>query len=431
METFFGIEKAGTTVAREILAGCVTFFTMAYIIVVNPAILEHAGIPKGPSMVATVVSAALGTLLMGVYARRPFAIAPYMGENAFIAYTVVQVLGYSWQTALAAVFLGGVLFVLLTLTGWRARVAQDIPLSLKVSFAAGIGFFLALIGLHDCGFVVGSSQGAPLSIGDLSHTQTRLAVLGFLVMAGLMVLRVRAALLLGMMLITGLAFLTGQAPLPEQWFSLPPSLAPVFAQIDFAGAFQWGFLSVILTVFVMDFVDTMGSLIGLGARAGLLDEDGNLPDIEKPMFCDAIATVVASVLGTTTTGTYIESAAGIEAGGRTGLTAVVTGILFLLALWFSPVLCAVPKPAYGPVLVVVGMLMMPSIRNLAWDDLTELIPAFCVVMLMSFTFNIGIGMTAGFLVYPLFKLIAGRIKEMPLTMWVLFALSLLYYLVSP
>jgi AGZA family xanthine/uracil permease-like MFS transporter len=427
----FRLEEHGTTVRREILGGITTFITMAYIIIVNPAILEAAGIPRGPSMVATILSAAFGTLIMGIYANRPFAIAPYMGENAFVAFTVVKVLGYSWQTALGAIFIGGVLFTVLTVFRLRSWLANSIPQGLKFSFAAGIGLFLTFIGLNETGLVTLGSPGAPVRIGQVTSLPVLLAIFCFLLMGALLVWKVRGALLLSILVTTLGAILFGVAQAPDKLISMPPSLGPIFLKLDILGALTWGFFAVILTVFVMDFVDTMGTLIGVSARAGLLDEDGNLPQVEKPMLADALATVVGALLGTTTTGTYIESAAGIEEGGRTGLTAVVTAILFLLALFFAPIFTAVPAVAYGPALIVVGLLMISPIACIKFEDYTELIPAFITVVLMSFTFNIGVGMTAGFVLYPFFKLISGRTREVHPGMWVLGVLSLLFYIFYP
>lgn len=427
----FNLRGHNTDVGKEVLAGLTTFLTMSYIIVVNPAILGAAGIPKGPSMVATILSAVFGTLLMGFYANRPFAIAPYMGENAFIAYTVVKVLGYSWQTGLGAVFIGGVLFTILTLLKVRKWFVEAIPQSLKYSFAVGIGLFLTFIGLNEAGIVALGAPGVPVKVGQLNSLETLLAILGFIVIAALLIRKVRASILIGILFITLLSYIFQVTKPPESWISTPPSLAPIFLKLDVLGALKWGFFSVILTVFVMDFVDTMGTLIGVSARAGMLDEKGNLPEVEKPMLADALATVAGALLGTTTTGTYIESAAGIEAGGRTGLTAVVTAGLFLLALFFAPFLTAVPAHAYGPALVIVGAMMLEPIRRIDFSDYTELIPSFAVITLMSFTYNLGIGMTAGFVIYPLLKLISGRAREVSAGTWVLGALSLIFYVFYP
>jgi AGZA family xanthine/uracil permease-like MFS transporter len=425
--TYFHLENLKTSVRQEATAALTTFVTMAYIIIVNPKILEAAGMPFGPSMVATILSAAIGSLVMGLYANRPFAVAPYMGENAFIAYTVVRVMGYSWQTALGAIFISGVLFTLLTLLKIRSWLADSIPDSLKVGFAVGIGLFLAFIGLNETGIVRLGIEGAPVHVGDLHQPPVLLAIAGFLFIGYLMIKRINGAILIGILVVTFVSFLFGLSPLPQSWLSLPPDLSPVLLKLDITGALTWGLFSVVLTIFVMAFVDTIGTLLGLAIKANLLDEKGNLPEIEKPMLTDAISTTLAPLLGTTTTGVYIESATGIAAGGRSGLTAILVGILFLTALFLSPFFSAIPSFAYGPALIIVGLLMMSPISSFKWDDFSEAIPVFSIIVLMCFTYNIGIGMTAGFVLYPLFKLLSGNGRKVKPGMWILAALSLLFF----
>ncbi len=431
LDRFFGLTREGTTVRRELLAGLTTFFTMAYIIIVNPKILEAAGMPFGASMVATIVTAFFGTLLMGVYANRPFAIAPYMGENAFIAYTVVKVMGLSWQTALGAVFLGGLLFTVLTVLRVRSWVAEAIPESLKIGFAVGIGLFLAFIGLNVSGIVRLGVEGAPVRVGDLHDTRVLLAVAGFLAIGLMMYRKIGGAILFGILGVTALAFLLQVAPSPDLIVGLPPDPGPLLLALDIPGAVTWGFLSVVLTIFVMGFVDTIGTLIGLAFRANMLDSSGNLPEIEKPMLVDAVTTTVAPLIGTTTSGAFIESATGIEAGGRTGLTAVATAVLFLSALFFAPLFGAIPAFAYGPALVIVGLLMMTPVVKLRFDDFSEALPAFCIVVVMSFTYNVGIGMTAGFVMYPVLKVLTGRAADIKPGMWILAAFSILLFIFYP
>ena len=431
MKNYFAFAEHGTSYKQETLAGITTFLTMAYIVVVNPAILEAAGIPKGPSMTATALSAAFGTLIMGFYAKRPFAIAPYMGENAFIAFTVVKGLGYPWQTALGAIFLAGALFTVLTVAKVRGWLAETLPRSLKYSFSVGIGLFLAFIGMNETGIVVLGVPGAPVSLGNLSQPSVLLAVLGFILIAWLMIKRVMGAIILGILVITVLSFWWGISAVPKSVMSLPPSLSPIFMELSISDALSLKSLPIVLIIFVMAFVDTMGTLIGLSARANLLDQKGNLPEIEKPMLADALANLIAPVLGTTTTGAYIESAAGITEGGRTGFTALIVAGLFLLALFFAPLFTAVPPHAYGTALIVIGVFMISPITKIDFNDYTELIPAFLTIVLMIFTYNIGVGMTAGLLSYPVFKTLAGRHKEVPLGMWVFAALSLLFYIFYP
>jgi AGZA family xanthine/uracil permease-like MFS transporter len=431
LKRLFRLEEAQTTIGREVIGGITTFVTMSYIIVVNPAILKAAGIPAEPSMVATIVTAIVGTLIMGLYANRPFAIAPYMGENAFIAYTVVQVLGYSWQSALAAIFLAGILFLALTIFRMRQWLVDAIPSGLRYSYAVGIGLFLTFVGLNETGIVTVGSAAAPVRTGHLTATAVLVAIFGFLLMAVLMIRRFPAAILIGILVTTFVAFATGITHAPSSFVSMPPSLAPIAFQLDIRSVLHWGFFPVILTVFIMAFVDTMGTLIGLSARAGFLDDQGNLPQIERPMMADALSTTFGALIGTTTSGAFIESATGIEAGGRTGLTAVVTALCFVGTLFFAPFIGAIPAQAYGPALIIVGLLMLAPITRIQFDDFTELIPAFAVVALMSFTYNIGIGMTAGFVLYPFCKLVAQRTKEVKPGLWVLAALSLLFFVFYP
>lgn len=422
---------SGSSWSREFVAGTTTFATMAYIIVVNPAILEAAGIPFGPSMVATILSAAFGTLLMGLYANRPFAVAPYMGLNAFVAYTVVQGMGHPWQTALGAVFVSGILFLAMSLFRARAWLAEAIPESLKIGFAVGIGLFLSFIGLATIGVVRPGTGATPVVPGDFHDPAVALGLAGIGLIVLLLVARVPGAILIGILATSALAFLTGVATAPDAVFSPPPDPRPTLLALDVRAALTWGFASVILTMFVLDLVDTIGTLMGLAIKAGLLDERGRLPGVERALQSDAAATVAAALLGTTTTGAYIESAAGLEAGGRTGATSVVTAGWFLAALFFAPLLSAVPPSAYGPALVVVGMLMLEPATRFRFDDIGELAPAFLTIVLMCFTYDLGIGLTAGFVSWVALKVVRGRPGEVPGGMWILAGVSALFYVFYP
>ncbi len=464
---FFEFEKHGTNTVTEIRAGVTTFLTMAYIIIVNPAILEAANIPKGPSTVATIIAAIVGTLLMGIYAKRPIAVAPYMGENAFIAFTVCSpaLVGASWQTALGAIFIGGVAFVIITAFRLRGWLAMAVPINLKYSFVVGIGLFLAFIGFVDTGIValpgvldvlnipdmppeakVGILQGSffgatpppPVRLGSITAPHVLLSLVALVTMVALMIRKVRGAILYGILGVTALAVVLKISgvdilgvTLPEHVFSRwadIKSVGEIAFQLDVLSALKISFIPVLLTVFLMDFVDTMGTLIGVSDRAGFLDENGNLPEIEKPMMADAIATVVGALVGTTTSGAYLESAAGIEEGGRTGFTSVVTAALFALALLFTPLITIIPPCAYGPALIVVGIMMLGAVRKLEFDDMTELFPSFMTIMLMVFTYNLGIGITAGFIFFPLAKVLSGRSAEVNAGTWMLFAISAVFYL---
>jgi AGZA family xanthine/uracil permease-like MFS transporter len=431
LDALFGFESNRTTLSREVVAGLTTFTTMSYIVVVNPAILSAAGIPEGPSFVATVLVAVFGCYFMAFYANRPFAIAPYMGENAFIAYTVCKVLGFRWQTALAAIFIAGVLFIIMTVLRLRQWIVDGVPTSLRYSFAVGIGLFLTFIGLNETGLVTVGVLGAPVQAGHLTSHPALVAMFGFVLIAILLIRKVPGAILLGIVITAILAFVVHTAAPPQSIVSAPPRITPIVWQLDFHGAFTWRAFPVVLTIFIMAFVDTMGTLIGLSARAGFLDEHGQMPQIERPMLVDAVATCVAPVLGTTTAGAYVESATGIEAGGRTGFTVLVTGTCFLLTLFFSPFVAAIPAQAFGPALIIVGLFMLAPITRIDFADYTESVPAFAVVVLMAFTFNIAIGICAGFVLYPICKIVARKLNQLKPGLWVLTALSLLFFIFYP
>ncbi len=428
---FFQIEARGSTFRREILAGLTTFTTMSYIIVVNPAILKTAGIPAGPSMTATILAAVCGCLLMGLYANRPFAVAPYMGENAFIAFTVCLGLGIRWQTALGAIFVAGLAFIVLTILRLRQRLVESIPASLRYSFAVGIGLFLTFIGLTQTGIVELGVAGAPVKAGALTSAPVLVAIFGFLLIGALVIRKAPGAILIGIITTALVAFAAHVAPWPAALVGKPVTVAPIFAQMDIRGALSPKALPIALTIFIMAFVDTMGTLIGLSARAGFLDENGNLPQIERPMMADAIATALSPLFGTTTSGAFVESATGIEAGGRTGLTAVVVAACFAVSAFAAPFVSSIPAQAYGPALIIVGLFMLAPITRIDFTDYTESIPAFAVVSLMCFTYNIAVGITAGFLLYPFCKLVDGRMREVKTGLWVLAALSLLFFLFYP
>jgi len=431
LDALFAFHGHHTTLTREVVAGLTTFTTMSYIVVVNPAILSAAGIPEGPSFVATVLVAVLGCYFMAFYANRPFAIAPYMGENAFIAFTVCKVLGFSWQAALAAIFIAGAAFIVMTVLRLRQWIVDGVPTVLRYSFAVGIGLFLTFIGLNETGLVKLGVPGAPVQAGNLTSPSAVVAMFGFILIAILVIRKFPGAILLGIVVTALVAFAAHVAAPPRAVVSMPPSITPIVWQLDFRGALTWRAFPVVLTIFITAFVDTMGTLIGVSVRAGFLDEKGRLPQVERPMIADALATMFAALVGTSTSGAYIESATGVEAGGRTGLTALVTAACFALTLFCSPVVAAIPAQAYAPALIIVGLLMLGPVTSLKFDDFTELIPSFAVIVLMSFTYNIGIGITAGFVLYPFCKVIAGRVREVRPGLWVLSAISLLFFVFYP
>ena len=451
LNRFFEVAARGSSIRREVIGGITTFVTMAYIIVVNPAILAAAGIPIGPSTVATILTAAFGSLLMGLYANRPIAVAPYMGENAFIAFGLVA-LGATWEQRLGSVFVAGVVFLLLTVFQVRSRLANAISPSLKYSFAAGIGLFLAFIGLYETGIVTSGAAGlpaaallaqgqellrapdVPVKIGALHDPRVLLAIAGFVVIAALMMRRLPGAILIGMGVTAAAGYGLGFAPAPGALFAVPfageYSLAPIALHLDVAGVLTTSFLPVLLTLVLMSFLDTLGTLVGVGAAGNMLDKDGNFPQVGKPMMVDAVSCIFASLVGTSTSGAYIESATGIREGARTGLAAVVTALLFLSALFFLPLVAPLQQSryAYGPALVAVGMLMVGSMRKIEFDDLTEALPAFACIALMVFTYNIANGLTAGLVLYPIGKVVAGRARELNGGSVALALLCLTYFL---
>jgi AGZA family xanthine/uracil permease-like MFS transporter len=453
LDRFFAISARGSTTRREVLGGVTTFVTMAYIIVVNPAILSAAGIPIGPGTVATILTAAFGSVLMGFYANRPIAVAPYMGENAFIVFGLAS-MGASWEQRLGSVFVAGVVFVLLTVFQVRAKLANAISQSLKHSFAAGIGLFLAYIGLYETGIVTSGAAGlrpqallaagqvllrapdVPVKIGAFHDPQVLLAIAGFVVMVLLMLRRVPGAILLGIAATAAAGFALGFAQPPSSIAAMPftgeYTLGPIAFKLDIIGVLQVSFLPVLLTLVLMSFLDTLGTLVGVGAAGDMLDKDGNFPDVQRPMMVDALSCVFASLVGTSTSGAYIESATGIREGARTGLAAIVTGLLFVAALFFVPLVAPLQQSryAYGPALVAVGMLMLGSVRKIDFDDLTETVPAFACIVLMVFTYNIANGLTAGLVLYPIAKTAGGKWRDVNAGSLVLAGLCATYYLVG-
>ena len=431
LNKLFHLDEYGTTVKTEAYAGFITFFAMAYIIVVNPSILVSAGMPFEAAMAATILTAFTGTLVMGIYANRPFAIAPFMGENAFIAFTVCGIMGYSWQTALGAIFLSGILLMLITLMGGRKVLCESIPYNLKCSFTAGIGLFIILIGLLNTGIIRIEGSFSPVHIGYFYESNVLLAVIGLLIILVLMVRKVRAAIFIGLIVTTIAAFLLGLSPLPEAVVSMPPDITATFMQMDVAGALTFGMLSVIFSIFILSFLDTMTSIIGVSREGGLLNEEGNLDNIEKPFLVDSLANMAAPVFGTTTCGVFIESASGVTCGGRTGLVAVFIALLFGASLFFAPLFAAIPSAASGAVLIAVGFIMFRSIIDIDFKDMTEYLPAIFAVVMMSFTYNIGIGICSAFVVYPIMKAVCGRIHELNRSTWLFFFLCLGFFILYP
>ncbi|ONG58157.1 guanine permease [Pseudoroseomonas deserti] len=426
LERYFGLAALGSSPRREGLAGLATFMTMAYIIVVNPAMMSDAGIDAGAAFVATCLSAAIGSAMMGLWARMPVAMAPGMGLNAFFAYTVVGGMGMPWQVALGAVFLSGLLFFLVSLTRFREWLIVAIPMSMKLGIGAGIGLFLGLLGLRGMGIVV-DSTATLVTLGPLSNPTTLLSCLGFLLMAGLVARGISSGIVIGILVVAALGIPLGLTEI-RGIVSMPPSLAPSFFQLDIWGALTLpGMPAVVFTFFLLTLLDDAGTLIATTHRAGLMRPDGTVPGLGRALQANSGGAVIGAVLGTSTAVPYIESAAGIQAGGRSGLTALAVAALFLAALFFAPLATSIPAFATAPALLLVAGMMAQSLRDLDWDDVTEYLPAMITALAMPFTFSISTGVGLGFVVYVVLKLATGRIAQINGAVWVLAALSVLEF----
>jgi AGZA family xanthine/uracil permease-like MFS transporter len=420
LEKLFKIKAQGSTVRGEIVGGVTTFLTMAYIIFVNPAILAEAGMDQGAVFVATCLAAAIGCLIMGLWANYPVALAPGMGLNAFFTYSVVLGMGYTWQTALGAVFFSGVLFFLLSALRVRSWIINSIPPTLRLAIAAGIGAFLALIGLSNANIIV-AHDATLVSLGDLSQLSVLLAGLGFFLIIGLVARQVHGAALISILLITFLGWLFGDVTYTGI-VAAPPSLAPTFMQLDIAGAFDVAMLSVIFAFLFVDLFDTSGTLMAVAQRAGMTDANGRLPRLERALMADSTASVAGSMLGTSTTTSYIESAAGVASGGKTGMAAVVVGLLFISAIFFAPLAAMVPAYATAGAIIYVSVLMLFTLRSVDWDDITEAAPVAVVLLMTPLTYSIADGIALGFISFVVIKALGGRYRELNWSVAVLAAL---------
>ena len=417
IKQYFGIDGHNTTIKREVLAGLTTFLTMAYIIFVNPDLLAKAGMDKGAVFVATCLASALGCFLMGLIARLPVALAPGMGLNAFFTFTVVHGMGKSWQVALGAVFISGLLFVLISAFKLREWLINAIPYTLKQGIVAGIGAFLAFIALKSSGIIV-ASPATYVTMGKLTDFAPAMAILSFFLIVVFVQRKVPAAVMLSILIVTVISLLAGQTHY-NGIVSMPPSIAPTFMQLDIAGALDVSMVSVIFAFLFVVLFDTSGTLIGVTKKAGLMNDDGKIPNLGKALFADSTAAVAGSLLGTSSVTSYVESTAGVAAGGRTGLTAIVVGALFLLALFFAPLAGMIPAYATAGAIFYVAVLMLFTLREIDWDDLTEASPVAVVLLLTPLTFSIADGIALGFITYTIAKLVSGRHKEISIAVWVL------------
>lgn len=427
LERRFKLSQNGTDARTEILAGITTFMTMAYILMVNPGMLSETGMDWGGVFTATALSAAIATLMMGLLANYPFALAPGMGLNAFFTYTVVFGMSKSWQFALTAVFLEGIIFIILSLFQVREAIFNAIPMNLKKAVSVGIGLFIALIGFVNAG-IVETGDGTILGLGNIVSRGPILAIIGLIIMGVLLAKNVKGALLIGIILTTIIGIPMGITPMPEGVFRLPPSVRDVAFQFEWSNIFTMDMLIVLFTFLFVDVFDTVGTLVGVASKADMLDEKGQLPKVRQALLSDAVGTVVGACLGTSTVTTYVESASGVADGGRTGLTAVSTAVMFLLALFFSPLFAIIPSQATAPALIIVGLFMMSPIKEIDLDDFTEAIPAFLTIVMMPFAYSIAEGIVFGMISYVVLKLITGKHKDISVIMYILAALFILKYI---
>lgn len=424
----FGMDPAKHSIRTEIIAGITTFLTMAYILAVNPSIfgaLATQGMPTDAVFTATALAAIVGCLVMSIYAKKPFGLAPGMGLNAFFVFTVCLGMGHSWQMALTAIFLEGILFILLTITNVRKLIVDAIPMNLKRAIGAGIGLYIAFIGLKSAGIIV-SSDSTSVTLGPLSDSTSILAIIGLLLTSVLVILKVRGGMLLGILVTTIIGIPMGVTHF-NGLLSTPPSISSIFCQFEWSQIFSWDMVAIVFTFLFIDMFDTIGTVVGVSVKSGMVDEKGNVDGINKVLMADAVATVAGAMFGTSTTTTYIESASGISEGGRTGLTSFTIAVCFAIALLFSPLFLAIPGAATGPVLFIVGVMMAAPVKEIDWEDYSEAIPAFVTMLLMPLAYSISDGIMLGMISYVVINALTGKFKKVSVTMWILAVLFVLRY----
>lgn len=430
MEHFFKLKENNTNVKTEILAGITTFMTMAYILVVNPSILSQTGMNFGAVFTATALSAVIATLLMGLYAKLPFAQAPGMGLNAFFAFTIVKQMGYSWQFALTAVFLEGIIFILLTIFNVREAIVNSIPNNIKKSISVGIGLLIAFIGLDNAHIVLHPKDGGTiLALGNVTSGDGLLAIIGILITGILLAKNVRGSLLIGIVVTTLIGIPMGITKMPSSLFSMPPSISPIFFKFEWKSIFTPNMAIALFTLLFMDMFDTVGTLVGVATKANMLDEKGNVPRAKQALFSDSIGTTIGACLGTSTVSTFVESASGVAEGGRTGLTAVSTAMMFFISLFLSPLFIMIPSPATAPSLVLVGLFMISPIKDIELENFTEAIPAFLTIIMMPLSYSISDGIVFGIVSYIVIKVVSGKGKDVSLTTFIVGILFVLKFFI--
>ena len=431
LEKLFKLHQNGTNIKTEIIAGLTTFFTMSYLLVLSPKLLEYSGLELGSSLTITALIVFMCSIIMALIANKPYAVAPFLGETAFIAFTIVGNLGFSIKTALASIFISGIILLFMTLSNIRTYIVEQIPENIKISFCTGLGLFFIFIALRDIGIVKFTTNNVPLEIGDFTSISIILGIFCFILQTVLLKRGNKAAIIIAMTITTILGIIIGDVEVPTKIISAPMNITSSLFQLDFSGLMNKNFIPMFFVIFLMVNIDTAGAIIGLSYKTNNTQNINSKNNNKKAMIADSISVILAPIMGTTTPGAYIDSMTGISAGGKTGLTAIVVGCLFLFGLIFTPLLIIIPPYAYAPALLYVGILMTSVITKIDFNDITEYAPAILTISIMIFTYNIGAGIIAGFIIYPLLKLLSGQKNKTNIISWIMFAVSIIFFTIYP
>lgn len=431
LEKLFKLHQNGTNIKTEIIAGLTTFFTMSYLLVLSPKLLEYSGLELGSSLTITALIVFMCSIIMALIANKPYAVAPFLGETAFIAFTIVGNLGFSIKTALASIFISGIILLFMTLSNIRTYIVEQIPENIKISFCTGLGLFFIFIALRDIGIVKFTTNNVPLEIGDFTSISIILGIFCFILQTVLLKRGNKAAIIIAMTITTILGIIIGDVEVPTKIISAPMNITSSLFQLDFSGLMNKNFIPMFFVIFLMVNIDTAGAIIGLSYKTNNPENTNSKNNNKKAMIADSISVILAPIMGTTTPGAYLDSMTGISAGGKTGLTAIVVGCLFLFGLIFTPLLIIIPPYAYAPALLYVGILMTSVITKIDFNDITEYAPAILTISIMIFTYNIGAGIIAGFIIYPLLKLLSGQKNKTNIISWIMFAVSIIFFTIYP
>ena len=431
LEKLFKLQQNGTNIKTEIIAGLTTFFTMSYLLVLSPKLLEYSGLELGSSLTITALIVFICSIIMALIANKPYAVAPFLGETAFIAFTIVGNLGFSIKTALASIFISGIILLFMTLSNIRTYIVEQIPENIKISFCTGLGLFFIFIALRDIGIVKFTTNNIPLEIGNFKSISIILGIFCFILQTVLLKRGNKAAIIIAITITTILGIILGDVELPTKIISAPMNITSSLFQLDFSGLMDKSFIPMFFVIFLMVNIDTAGAIIGLSYKTDNIENVNSNNSVKKAMIADSISVILAPLMGTTTSGAYLDSMTGISAGGKTGLTAIVVGCLFLFGLIFTPLLMIIPPYAYAPALLYVGILMTSVITKIDFNDITEYAPAILTISIMIFTYNIGAGIIAGFIIYPLLKLLSGQKNKTNIISWIMFVISIIFFTIYP